>query len=320
MSSRDLINCVIVGMQDVPAAALLQRLYGETDSPLAAAARTAAYEMSKVLGPWPKFDIQFLPTLGAVDYSTAMGRLLPDSKNLICAGVNAETYNDACAFIKRLRGNGGSSLAVAIYDGGLASDAALTSRRLIALNSLGFDRVVSSEDDPAEIEAVMKSLVRNDAMRGPWGPPLENLGPLHIVWDFERQLSGWHIKKIYLEDDTGQKADILLTSKELSFFERLAHTPGVMVSREELIDYTYAGHNKPESEITDVRIRKIRGKISQGLVGLGYTKIERRNGPIETLWERGFLLNPHFGQNITKVAVRPPDGETPEPRAEGIEP
>jgi len=316
MNSSESINCVMVGMRGMPITALLRQLRGETDSPLAAAARAAADEMSQVLGPWPKFSIRLLRTSGVVDYDAVMGRLMPDRKNLICVGVTAKTYDTACAFIKRLRHAGENSLAVAIYDGALSSDTTLASYKLAVLSGFGFDRIVSHVENPAAIEAVMQSLVRNDAMRSLGQSVIEKIGPLRIMWDSAGTQPNRHIKKIYLEDDTGNKVNIHLTGKELSLFERLAHTPSVTVSKKELLGYLYAGQGEAETGIIHVFVCKMRGKIAWALRKLGYNNVGNEDGPIDTTGRKGYLLNPNFGQSIVKVAVRPADEEPPESRAE----
>jgi len=187
------------------------------------------------------------------------------------------------------------------------------------LNHMGFDRVVSNSENPAAIKAIMQSLVRNDTMRMEKSV-LESIGPLRIVWDSDRQRSTRQIEKIYVEDNVGEKVAIHLTGKELSILERLAHTPGSVVSKKDLINYLYTGRDEAEEKIIDVFICKMRRKIAKALQRLGYANIENEDGPIDTTWGKGYLLNPHFGQNIAKVAVRPEHDETPEPRAESFAP
>jgi DNA-binding response OmpR family regulator len=73
-----------------------------------------------------------------------------------------------------------------------------------------------------------------------------------------------------------------LTKKEYAVLELLSLRKGTIVSREMLLDRLYGGTNEPEMKIVDEFVSKLREKIAQANGGNHY---------IETVWERGFVLN-----------------------------
>ena len=78
------------------------------------------------------------------------------------------------------------------------------------------------------------------------------------------------------------KGNVLnLTSKEYSVLELMAIRKGAALNKEAFLNHLYGGMDEPELKIVDVFICKLRKKIYD---------LTQRNGYIETIWGRGYLL------------------------------
>jgi DNA-binding response OmpR family regulator len=313
-SAADVVNCVIVGMQGTTLTSLLQLLRGDVKSPCANITRAVTMEMHKALGHLPRFDVQLVrPADGQVDYAAASNRLSQARTNILCIGVDERSHAAACRYLKAERAGGNGTLAVAIHDKGMAP------RMTAALNEAGFDRVVSSNEDPAVIEILMQSLVRNMKMRANAVPGFESYGPLHIEWDSFGNRTSRRLQGLYVGDDLTNLKRVQLTNSEAQIMERLVQTPSVGVSKDALINHLYGGRDEPEPKIIDVFICKLRKKIILGLRSAGYV-VSLQDNPIETQWGKGYFFNGNFGQDIAGVNVQRPAAPSSTPAATSANP
>jgi DNA-binding response OmpR family regulator len=73
--------------------------------------------------------------------------------------------------------------------------------------------------------------------------------------------------------------DVGLTGREAALLAALAQDPGQVVSRELLLSRVWGYHFDPGSNLVEVYVRRLRGKLGPGLVttvrGRGY-RLERR--------------------------------------------
>jgi two-component system cell cycle response regulator CtrA len=95
-----------------------------------------------------------------------------------------------------------------------------------------------------------------------------------------------------------------LTGKEYQMLELLSLRKGTTLTKEMFLNHLYGGMDEPELKIIDVFICKLRKKIKkavQASMGLSSDKEMpdlERNGYVETVWGRGYVLRDPDDQNV----------------------
>jgi len=99
-----------------------------------------------------------------------------------------------------------------------------------------------------------------------------------------------------------------LTGKEYQMLELLSMRKGTTLTKEMFLNHLYGGMDEPELKIIDVFICKLRKKIKKAIQASMGIKNDKdmpdleRNGYVETVWGRGYVLrDPDEGQDKMKI-------------------
>ena len=143
-----------------------------------------------------------------------------------------------------------------------SSDASVSEK--IKLFSQGADDYLIKPFDKNELIARMQTIVRRSN---------GHAGSVIRIGQIEINLTS---KTVLIADQPLQ-----LTGKEYALLELLCLRHGVMISKEQFLNYLYGGIDTPEVKIIDVFLCRIRRKIKKLSGGKQY---------IHTAWGRGYIL------------------------------
>lgn len=137
--------------------------------------------------------------------------------------------------------------------------------RILGLE-LGGDDYVSKPFSPRELVARVKALLRrSQPMVGPSKPVLNKIEIGQLSLDTERFQVFW------------QGAEVVLTVTEFGLLRTLAERPGVVFTRDQLMDHVYDDRRYVSDRTMDSHIRRLRAKLAifgaspiETIHGLGY--------------------------------------------------
>ncbi len=89
---------------------------------------------------------------------------------------------------------------------------------------------------------------------------------------------------------------ILLTKREAELLTIVSARPGIVISKDMLMERMYGGLDEPEMKVIDVYVCKVRRKLEAALGSLDV---------IETVWGRGYRFVPEgFRPSMSDARVR----------------
>lgn len=121
-----------------------------------------------------------------------------------------------------------------------------------------------------ELLARVEALLRRSALAGPRPAEAQAARQPLVVGDLELDLDSKKARR-------GERS-IVLTAREFAFLELLMRRPGMLYSRERILDQVWGVSVDPLTNVVDVYVRRLRAKIDDGharpliktVRGLGY--------------------------------------------------